>query len=243
MAVHHVIKELIMLPERKEKLYPIKDVTLIPKFLSDEECQKIISLTESNDLEQLTTRKRLQFDSEDLAEWWWQRLQPHFNYFTQTDKYGNVWTAFRLNEHFRLAKYEVNDEFSKHEDGYYHPEYNVRSFTTAMIYLNTVPPENGGSTYFLEHGLRIHPLEGLCCVFVVDDLMHCGEKLRKGQKYLLRSDVMYRCDNLKQPEIHQQVFHLKRQAIDLEGKGQDAELKACKLWDDIFRLEGNLKRT
>lgn len=234
-----VIKQLV-LSEQKEKLYPIKDVTLIPQFFTPNECKMIISLTETNELEQLSTRKRLQFDSQELADWWWKRLQPYFNYAIQKDQHGNTWEAIGLNPHFRLARYGPNDEFSKHEDGYFHLEYNVRSFTTAMVYLNTVPVENGGSTYFMDHGFRIHPLEGLCCVFVVDDLLHCGEKLKAGEKYLLRSDVMYRCDNLKQPEIHQQVFALKNQANELEGKGYEAELKACKIWDEIFKLEVRL---
>jgi hypothetical protein len=235
-----LIRTLVETVPAQKELRPLSELTLIPNFFSPEECKVFIKLSEVVELEQLTTRKRLQFDSQELADWWWQRLQPKFKYSEQVDKWGNLWTAFGLNTHFRLGRYDEKDEFSKHEDGYYQPQYNIRSFTTAMVYLNTVPVENGGATYFMEHGFRIQPMEGLGCVFVVDDLLHSGEPLLKGQKYLLRTDVMYRCETMKQPELQQRIFELKTQAGDLEDAGK--ELESVKVWDQIFKLECQLER-
>jgi len=56
-----------------------------------------------------------------------------------------------------------------------------------MIYLN----DNfvGGETTF--RNLKIHPKKGSCLVFF-HDLEHEGTKLISGEKYILRTDIMYR---------------------------------------------------
>ena len=223
----------------KPDLLVCKDVTLIREFLSAEECDAIITLTTTHGMNRLATRNRLMFTSSELAQWMWKRLQPVMPYPTYTDEYKDEWKAVGLNERFRMARYDPSDEFSIHEDGYYQSAHDLRSFATAMVYLNEVPVENGGSTHFPHFGLRIQPQEGLGCVFLVEDMLHCGEKLKAGVKYLLRTDIMYQCTRMAKPNIRQQIYDLRELAYEYETAGDDA--RESQTWDKIFKLELELK--
>ena len=79
---------------------------------------------------------------------------------------------------------------------------------TLNVYTNTVAAGDGGRTRFYPEGVgpstaaqealadvAVAPEAGLCCCFRQPPaafLLHDGEELRGGVKYLLRSDVMYR---------------------------------------------------
>ena len=73
------------------------------------------------------------------------------------------------------------------------------------IYLNDVPEENKGATRILQHPYpeyqpdprtlltvlgKIQPVQGTASVFR-ETLWHDGEELLAGEKYLLRTDLMY----------------------------------------------------
>jgi len=68
-----------------------------------------------------------------------------------------------------------------------------------MIYLND--DFEGGSTIFqvesLPGGLlRVAPKTGMALLFRHDDvLLHSGELVTRGKKYVLRTDVMYRLES------------------------------------------------
>lgn len=222
-----------------KKLKPLSELTLVPNFFSSEECKLFIDIAKSQSLEILATKKRYQFDSTKLSDWMWKRMQPYYKYNSITDKYGNVWKAFGLNCHFRIIYYTKGDKFAKHEDGFYQSDYCTRSFATAMVYLNTIPEENGGATNFMEHGFKINGLEGLGCFFVVEDLMHCGEELKDGEKYLLRTDVMYKCENMSNKEKHEKLYELLSKAELLEDNGDS--IGSAKIWKEYFDLKGTLK--
>lgn len=125
--------------------------------------------------------------------------------------YPNVdgkWEAIGLNECWRLAKYHPGDQFMCHCDGAFERHASLEmSMLSATIYLND--GYCGGKTRFYlsddpyfecradfgEPDFEIVPKTGMCLLFRQPPgctYWHDGQALASGQKYLLRSDVMYR---------------------------------------------------
>lgn len=122
------------------------------------------------------------------------------------------WQLVGLNERLRFLKYNASDGdfFAPHQDGVYvRPRDSGlmpgvgrgcgmpgdRSFLTLMLYLNA--PESGGATNFLSLESKsiphtsVKPAPGLVLAFS-HELHHEGERLQKGVKLCVRTDVMYR---------------------------------------------------
>ena len=99
-------------------------------------------------------------------------------------------SLFGLNELFRCYRYKVGMQFKPHSDGCYERCENERSFYTLLIYLNSV--ESGGETAFMvEPEVRFSPKPGTGVLFQ-HPIVHEGCEVKKGTKYVLRTDVMYR---------------------------------------------------
>ncbi|HZS03853.1 MAG TPA: 2OG-Fe(II) oxygenase [Blastocatellia bacterium] len=94
--------------------------------------------------------------------------------------------AVGLNERFRFYRYDVGQYFAPHTDGYFRRENGEQSLLTLMIYLND--DFEGGETNFGE--VCIEAGKGMALIFD-HKLLHEGVAVRKGRKYVLRSDVMY----------------------------------------------------
>jgi hypothetical protein len=97
------------------------------------------------------------------------------------------------------------------------------------MYLNTVPSSAGGATRFLASPpssydpsvprvvlTKSQPVLGSAAIFR-DDLWHDGEELLEGQKWLLRTDVMYR----REKDFDFEEFCGKR-ALGREERGRKA---------------------
>lgn len=112
------------------------------------------------------------------------------------------WTPIGLNPVFRLCRYKPGGFFLPHHDGGFeqHP-YNNRSLKTFMIYLND--DFEGGPTNFYNESQRHYqqgdpskivysyqPKAGDALVFN-SSITHDGGELLNGQKYIMRSEVMY----------------------------------------------------
>ena len=142
-SIQGQVEAFIDLPENRFEseefrgdLSPLK---LIPHFLTKSECDFFISLISpdsKNRIQYLSNRKRLIFESEKVATWFWSRLAPFNEFKSVTDEHGDIWDAHSINPRFRLIRYDKGEEFKTHEDGFYWPSWNLKTFATAMVYLN-----------------------------------------------------------------------------------------------------------
>lgn len=99
----------------------------------------------------------------------------------------------RLSGNFRFYKYEPGQKFKRHRDGNVLEEGGI-ALVTVLVYLNTVDPYDGGFTNMcdrmLENPVLVQPLEGRVLMFD-HSLMHSGDELKNGVKYVLRTDLIY----------------------------------------------------
>jgi predicted 2-oxoglutarate/Fe(II)-dependent dioxygenase YbiX len=110
--------------------------------------------------------------------------------------------AVGLNERMRFLKYESGMFFAPHQDIPYvrGPEFGSRagetSYVTVQIYLNDKGVK-GGSTRFL-CGTRYYDVQPkMGSVLIFDhDLLHEGSKVTGGVKYSVRTDIMYRNEDV-----------------------------------------------
>jgi predicted 2-oxoglutarate/Fe(II)-dependent dioxygenase YbiX len=98
-----------------------------------------------------------------------------------------------LNDHFRFSKYYPGNSFGIHRDGINVDNQGNRAVMTLNIFLNDV--EEGGGTIFYYDGNRqqlmknVRPKAGTGALFF-NQIYHEGKLVKKGYKYLIRTDVM-----------------------------------------------------
>lgn len=128
---------------------------------------------------------RLIVDDESWASALWNRVRLVFPHVNGCAPVG-------INERFRFYRYQPGQYFRAHQDGYYQrPGTRVRSVFTVMLYLSSV--EQGGATRFYDADHTVTPRAGMVCAFVHRQL-HAGEEVVRGEKWVLRTDVMYDLD-------------------------------------------------
>jgi prolyl 4-hydroxylase len=94
-----------------------------------------------------------------------------------------------LNVPLRVYRYQPGQHFGPHRDQFYAGAGGTRSLLTFMVYLND--DFEGGATSFPEQGKRVVPRAGDALVFQ-HMVLHAGERVASGVKYVLRSEVLYR---------------------------------------------------
>lgn len=108
-----------------------------------------------------------------------------------------TWEFHGLNPRFRYCCYRPQQYFRRHQDGVFHAEADVQSKLTFLLYLNDAEEFTGGHTLFYadafspEPTARYAPRRGDVLVFH-HKLWHEGELITAGEKYILRSDLLYR---------------------------------------------------
>jgi hypothetical protein len=172
------------------------EIYVIADFLSQEECTNLIAIAENIGFEEaqvqvgenkqsmlkgVRNNERILYMNQELADQFWQRALP---WITSVDNY----TAVGLNEQFRFYKYSPGQRFKMHKDGSFKRSETEQSFYTFLLYLND--DFEGGATEFQEI-CTISPKQGSLLIFH-HPLRHEGKILIAGNKYALRSDVMYR---------------------------------------------------
>ena len=108
-------------------------------------------------------------------------------------KEGSDWQATGLNELVRVVSYPPGGKFDPHCDSSYSRGVEERSWWTLNIYLNTVLEEDHGATAFLggQEEVSVQPEEGAGLLFYQPGLLHEGRTLLKGEKWLLRTDIIF----------------------------------------------------
>ncbi|NNP76618.1 hypothetical protein A7P54_09300 [Acinetobacter sp. Ac_3412] len=177
-------------------------------MFSNAECNSFIELSNQyhyetadisiNSARQVQTNirnnQRVIYDSTELADTLYSKLKPSL------PERLNGWEISGLNERFRFYRYESGETFKPHFDGIYEVNDRYRSQLTLLIYLSE--DFIGGETIFYRNSgmlkpcketqtANIQPKLGQILVFEHQQL-HEGAPVISGQKYVLRTDVMYR---------------------------------------------------
>lgn len=178
---------------KKIELHP--QIFLIENFLTEEECDYYIELTQDKVFEEakinmrgqqlmnkgVRNNDRLMVFDKDWAEEFFKKAVEFLPQIHQDYK------ILGFNEMFRIYKYSPGQRFKMHHDGSYIRNENEKSFYTFMVYLND--DFEGGETEF-ENLFTVAPKKGAALIFY-HPLRHEGKTLIDGLKYVLRTDVMY----------------------------------------------------
>jgi prolyl 4-hydroxylase len=177
-----------------------QDIYIIPDFWTKEKCQEYIAKSEAKGYSNATinsalgqrvvksvrNNKRVMYVDVDLASDIWKELVAF-----SPQMIGNS-SAIGLNEMFRFYRYKPGEEFKRHSDQSYVRNNQEASYYTFMIYLND--NFSGGETTFTHKTIR--PITGMALIFL-HSLEHAGNPIKVGTKYVLRTDIMYRFNELK----------------------------------------------
>lgn len=172
-----------------QQIWTIKD------FLTADECDQLVIFSEQYGFEEaevsfssgsamaknIRNNSRIVIEDTALADRLWGKLKAYCP--SELDN----WVAVGINEMFRFYKYDPDQRFKRHIDGRFKRNENEESRITFMVYLND--DYSGGSTKFDE--VNIVPQKGTALCFIHEQ-KHEGTPVIEGTKYALRSDVMYR---------------------------------------------------
>jgi prolyl 4-hydroxylase len=173
-------------------------------ILSKEESQHIIAETEKLGFDicfgydpSYRSNTRVIVSDPDFTDRVWERIKNYVP--NEIAAHGSVWKACGLNELLRICRYTQGQHFDPHCDSVYTKNKNERSFLTINLYLND--GFEGGNTRILKaRGIQgkenilfeTKPKSGMGLIFRQEYILHDGEAVKSGVKYLLRSDIMYR---------------------------------------------------
>jgi prolyl 4-hydroxylase len=174
-----------------------ESVFVIHDLLSPAECDQLIARSEALGYEaaavggemlpSLRNNARAFLEDAGLADELWKRAAA----FVPAQVDGGQATG--LHPQFRFYRYETAEQFGVHMDGRMRLGDYAESRLTFMIYLSAV--EAGGETKFYRVGgtvqFEVAPTPGKALVFEHQRL-HEGAAVKRGKKYVLRTDVMYR---------------------------------------------------
>lgn len=118
------------------------------------------------------------------------------------------WTFARPNERMRFLRYRPGCFFDRHCDGAFEDSSKVpreKSFYTMHLYLSSASEDGtkGGETTFWSRDgkgrVDVEPVMGRVLIFQHQGLLHSGEMVTEGQKFTMRTDLMYRLEEDTKP--------------------------------------------
>ncbi|MDY7002616.1 MAG: 2OG-Fe(II) oxygenase [Cyanobacteriota bacterium] len=171
---------------------------VVRNLLDNKQCDKYIEMAELIGFEPATittsqgfvmdksirNNDRVILDDEKLAKELFEVTEPYI----KNPCKGLYCTG--LNERFRFYKYSPGQKFGWHYDGYYERENGERSRWTLLFYLND--GYEGGATKFRTKEVTGNKGDAL---FFLHRQLHCGEMVKSGVKYVLRTDIMYESES------------------------------------------------
>ena len=170
-----------------------KDLFILENFWDQEFCDALISFSETsgyfpnplnknNSIDNISERNnyRIDYENKFLADTIWEHIKESLSM--------NVFGFYPsgINNHFRIYKYFPGHEFKTHEDASTKINDNELSFYSLLIYLNEA--YEGGETVF--ENFKISPTTGKAVTFP-HSLLHSGSIVKKGIKYILRTDIIF----------------------------------------------------
>lgn len=213
----------------------------IDNFLSDEEIQTILQSRIENFEAAIghypkyyRNNDRLVEDNPSLSSMLFEKLKDIIIFKKEIK--GKV---TGINERIRFCKYQKGQLFSRHQDGIYYPDNLSESKYTFLLYLNGSECFDGGNTEFYtskteEYPIKtILPKKGKLVVFD-HKLWHKGALVTKGDKYILRSDIII---ERKSKNTHHDgyIWNLLRLNEDsFLSCGRDTKIK---LWNTDLELQ------
>ncbi|HLK98261.1 MAG TPA: 2OG-Fe(II) oxygenase [Hymenobacter sp.] len=148
---------------------------------------------------------RLVVDDDALAQRLFKAIRPVLPaQLPAADPAAAPWQLKELNNRLRFCRYTAGQYFHRHLDGVHYRSATVQSKLTFMVYLNDAAEFVGGRTLFyrskddLAIWAEYHPAKGDLIVFD-HTIWHEGEQLLEGQKFVLRSDILYETTDLSAP--------------------------------------------
>lgn len=181
---------------------------VIPSLFSQTDCEELLNEDIKNSFQKAINNyptyyrnnDRFVMDNESLANTLFKKVKP---YLPQTitinspiQAENGTWHLKELNSRLRFCKYAANQYFHRHLDGIHYRSATVQSKLTFMIYLNSATEFKGGRTLFFktkdteEIWASYIPKQGDLIVFD-HNVWHEGEVLTDGEKFVLRSDILY----------------------------------------------------
>lgn len=181
---------------------------VIPSLFSKTECELLLNSEIKNSFQKAISNyptyyrnnDRFVIDNDDLANQLFEKVKPYLpetieiNSAIQAE--NGVWHLKELNNRLRFCKYSANQYFHRHLDGVHYRNDTTQSKLTFMIYLNSATEFEGGRTLFFktketqEIWASYIPKQGDLIVFD-HNVWHEGEVLTQGEKFVLRSDILY----------------------------------------------------
>lgn len=139
--------------------------------------------------QEIRNNDRVIFDDVGLAKVLWDKAKSLFSESFKGHR------AVGVNERFRVYRYGPDQFFDWHQDGEYQAPSGQRSMFTMMIYLSE-GCEGGGTSFadvfspYIFKGFTIAPKTGKA-LFFNHPLSHRGDPIITGEKFVLRTDVMF----------------------------------------------------